>query len=227
MEDFNIALLEATVGHQKTGSVVMIGRCQPPTEGHYKVIDAMKAFIRKNKNLNLSSLPIVMIVTGENTSKDVAKNPLSAEDRIKFMRASGRANGVTFGVVDNAFNGFEAVRKLGYEPIAIAAGSDRAEKYIEMLNKYFTNDGEPITHYIVPGLERQNPDDGGDKSVKSTIEDIKDGGVLNDAEISGSMARTAIEMGFEDVFAKIVGLTKKPKLAKLMFDKIKSTMESK
>ena len=38
--------------------------------------------------------------------------------------------------------------------------------------------------------------------------------------MSGSLARRAVELGYEDVFAEIVGLEDKPALAKKMFDKI-------
>lgn len=205
-------IFEATVGFQSKKAVVMIGRMNPPTLGHYKVIDSMKAFIRKNPEYSLK--PIVVIINGAKTSEDTSKNPLNPEDRIKFMQASGKANGVTFIVAENAFAGFEAVRKLGYEPMAIAAGSDRAQKYKQMLDKYFTNDGETIEHVVLSGLERDEDADGTfDPNEKIDV-----------SKVSGSMARAAVEAGYEDVFSKIVGLENKPKVAKIMFDKIKKAM---
>lgn len=210
---------EATVGFQSGRAVVMVARCQPPTLGHYKVIDAMKAFIRNNKTAGFSATPFVVIINGAKSSENKAKNPLTPEERIKFMEASGNANGVKFLVADNAFAGFEAVRKLGFEPIAIAAGSDRAAKYLDMLDKYFTNNGEKVKHYIVPGLEREDADDDAEITAAST--DTK----IDVTKVSGSMARAAVEAGYEDVFADIVGLKSKPKLAKMMFDKIKTAMQ--
>lgn len=206
-------ILEEPIGFQTKGAVVMIGRMNPATIGHYKVIDSMKAFIRKNKHLNLSPIPIVVIIDGDKTSSDKKKNPLSAEDRIKYMEASGNANGVRYLVASNAFAGFQAVRQAGFEPIVIAAGSDRAQKYLEMLDKYFTNNGEPVKHYAVPGLTRTDPDES--NSEKN----------IDVSKVSGSMARAAVEAGYVDVFAKIVGLENKPKLAQTLFDKIKTAMQ--
>lgn len=222
-------LFEATtVGEQKARAAVAIGRFQPPTAGHYKVIDTMKAFIRKNPDLKLSATPIVVIVDGEKTSQDKKQNPLTAEERIKFMSSSGKANGVIFITAPSAFDAFEAVRQAGYEPIAVAAGSDRIKKYVGLLDKYYTKkDGSKISHVAIPGLDREGQD--GKSEQKSTamqnaLDALKSGTELDTSEVSGSMARRAVELGYEEEFAQIVGLGNKPKLAKLMFDKVKASM---
>lgn len=222
-------LFEAqTVGEQKTRAAVAIGRFQPPTAGHYKVIDTMKGFIRTNPELKLSATPIVVIVDGEKTSQDKKQNPLTPEERIKFMSSSGKANGVIFITAPSAFAAFEEVRKAGYEPIAIAAGSDRADKYVGLLNKYFTKaDGSKIEHMAIPGLERDNQEGKAEKksgAMQRALDALKSGTELDTSEVSGSMARRAVELGYEEEFAQIVGLGNKPKLAKLMFDKIKASM---
>lgn len=220
-------LFEATVGMQQKRAAVMVGRLNPPTAGHYKVIDSMKAFIRENRELKIAA-PVLVIVAGGKTSKDKSLNPLSAEERVKFIEASGRANGVIVLTAPSGFAAFEEVRKAGYEPIAVAAGSDRADQYLDLLDKYFTeSSGGKIKHVKVTGLDRENQD--GKKNIKTTamnkaLEDLKKGGVLDTAEVSGSMARRAVELGYEEEFAQIVGLEKKPKLAKLMFEKIKAAM---
>lgn len=222
---------EATVGQQKTRAAVMVGRMNPPTAGHYKVIDTMKAFIRKNPKLQLSATPIVVIVAGEKTSQDKSQNPLTADERVKFMSSSGRANGVLFITAPSAFAAFEEVRKAGYEPIAIAAGSDRADDYLEMLNKYFTTkDGSKIEHIKIPGLDREGQDGKTNNkrgAMQKALDALKQGSELDVSEVSGSMARRAAELGYEEEFAEIVGLGKKPKLAKLMFDKVKASLGTK
>lgn len=224
MEEY---IIEATVGAQKKRAAVMVARINPPTVGHYKVIDAMKAFIRDNPDLRISA-PVLVIVAGEKSGEDKEKNPLTAEERAKFIEASGRANGVKVLVAPSGFAAFEAVRRAGYEPIAVAAGSDRIDRYLELLDKYFTTqDGTKIKHVPVPGLGREGQE--GTKSDKRTtmekaLEDLKQGGTLDVAEVSGSMARRAVELGYEEEFAQIVGLEKKPKLAKLMFNKIKTSL---
>lgn len=209
MDEF---LLEETVGFQSKKAVIMVGRFQPPHAGHYKVIDNMKLFLRKNKDYSVT--PIVVVINGTKTSADKSKNPLTPEERIKFMQASGKANGVNFLISDSAFAAFEDVRKAGFEPIVIAAGSDRANKYVELLDKYFKNGDQSIDHFALPGLERTDADD---NELKSNDVDV--------SKVSGSMARAAVEAGYEDVFANIVGLSNKPKLAKLLFNKIKTSMQ--
>jgi hypothetical protein len=223
MEEY---IVEATVGMQSKRAAVMVGRLNPPTAGHYKVLDAMKTFIRTNKDLHLA-VPVLVIVAGEKTSQDKSKNPLTAEERVKFIEASGRANGVIVLTAPSGFAAFEAVRRAGYEPIAVAAGSDRADGYLEMLDKYFTEpSGGKIKHVKVTGLDRADPDDQKEKegAMNSALQDLKKGGELDVAEVSGSMARRAVELGYEDEFAEIVGLSHKPKLAKLMFDKVKASL---
>lgn len=211
-------LTESTVGAQSRNAIVMVGRMNPPHVGHYKVIDAMRRYIREHKELNLSASPIVVVIAGDKSSEDKIKNPLTAEERISFMKASGRADNVKFLISNNAFNGFEEVRKLGFEPKVIAAGSDRSTKYLEMLNKYFTDNEKPIEHFELEGLTRT---DNGEASLDSAITD----GKTNVSAASASLAREAVRLGYEDVFAKITGLEKKPKLAKILFNKIKKASE--
>lgn len=214
-------LFEETVGQQPKKAVVMVGRMNPPTAGHYKVIDLMKKFARENKGVQ----PIVVVVAGKETSKDLAKNPLSAEDRIKFMSASGKANGVKFITSGSAFAAFEDVRKAGLEPYAIAAGSDRGSKYLELLDKYFTGpDGEKLEHLIMPGLQdREDPDDEGVPS-EEVLQMAENGEDIPVHLISGSMARLAVKLGFKNAFAKILGVDRK--LSDLIFKKVEDALNT-
>lgn len=222
-------LLEALPPEQSKRVAFMIGRFQPPTSGHYKIIDKMKEFIRNNKQLNLEASPVVVIVAGEKSSEDKQKNPLTASERISFMESSGRANGVIFLTAKSAFFALGAIRDAGYEPIAIGAGTDRAENYKKMLDKGFTKpDGSPIEHVAIPGLDRtQAAIETGKEAKKSAIdnaiEKLHANGDLADEEVSGSIARRAVELDYFDEFSIITGLEKKPQLAKLMFSKLKKS----
>ena len=227
-----------TVGEQKKRVAVMVGRMNPPTRGHYKVMAAMKAFIRDNPGLNLEALPIVVIVAGEKSSADKTKNPLTADERKSFMESSGRANGVKFLIASSAFAAFEEARKAGYEPIAIAAGSDRAGGYLKMLDKYFTKkDGSTIKHQAIPGLDRDQDDEvsDGNEAFDMIARMIKDGDKIDDAQVSGTLARylaSMVKQGsdeqmFTKAFAYVVGLDKKPVLATKMMKKINDAQESK
>lgn len=223
-------LFEALPPMQAKRVAFAIGRFNPPTEGHYRVINKLKEFIRKNPELNLEATPIVVVVAGEKSSLDKSKNPLSAEDRISFMKASGRANGVIFLTAKNGSIALGIMRDNGYEPIAIGAGSDRAQGYLKLLKKsFFKPDGSELDHVIIPGLDRADVAIETKKADKETalnltLDKMKSSHSLSLEDISGSLARRAIELNYLPEFTEIVGLKNKPKLAKLMFDKIKKAM---
>lgn len=208
-------------------AAVIVGRFQPPTIGHYAIVNMVKKFIRDNPDLDLDAVPILVVVEGKETSKDLKRNPLSADERIAFMKASGKADGVRFLKANSAYNAFEEVRKAGFEPIAIAAGSDRGQNYLEMLDKYFkTKNGGQIKHRLIelPRNEEStneaiDKDAGLDDILKYTDKDIPI------SMVSASLARRAVQAGEREKFTIIVGLTDKPQLANKMFDKIKAAME--
>lgn len=204
--------------------VVVIGRFQPPTKGHYDVIGQTRKFINKNKKLNLEATPAVVIIDGTKSSTDKKRNPLTAEERISFMKASGKANGVDFFVAKNAFDAFKMLREHDFEPIAIAAGSDRIQEYMRILDKYFTDDGKAIEHYSIPLNRDSDAVDSKADSMDSTLSSMKNGEDVETDLVSGSLARRAVELGYEPEFAAIVGLEDKPALAKKMFNKIAAAL---
>jgi hypothetical protein len=144
------------------------------------------------------------------------------------MQASGNANGVRFLVAGNAYKAFEEVRKAGFEPLAIAAGSDRIDRFIELLDKHFkTQTNKTIKHVKITGLDRP-ADVSSKRATDRALADLKAGNELDDAEISGSMARAAVQNGFEEEFLKIVGLDgskKQQKLGHEMFRLLQSRLE--
>jgi hypothetical protein len=220
---------EVIPGRQKRNVVVAVGRFSPPTRGHYKLINAMKAFIRDNPDLKLDAQPVVVIISGSKTDGDKERNPLSGEERKLFMENSGRANGVKFLTAPSAFDAFAAVRKASMEPLAIAAGADRKKVYEKLLHQYFTQDGTPVKHggiainrHFVPGLDRDTDTehDDGEDYYQKVIDMINDGEAVSDEMISGSLARFAARKGEDKAFAYIVGMENKPILAKKMQQKI-------
>ena len=210
-------LLEKLEPAQSKRAVVIVGRFQPPTIGHYLLINQAKKYIRENNHLDLFTKPIVVVVDGTVSGQDKKKNPLSAEDRIYFMQHSGKANGVIFLVAKNAFDAFNQVRKAGYEPIVVGAGSDRVDGYLDMLNdKFVDNSGKKQKHYQLSGVESRNEL----KASKESLDRIKDGQV-NVSKVSGSLARRAVELDYFDEFVSITGLDKNIPAAKKMFRQIK------
>jgi len=209
---------------------VVIGRFNPPTKGHYAVINSVKKFIRENKKLGLEASPAVVIIGGSKSDADKKRNPLSVEERELFMKGSGKANGALFFSATNAFAAFGMLREKGYEPVAIAAGTDRIEDYKKMLDKYFlTPDEQPIEHHKIH-LERDEDAIETDKEAKknamdTALKSAKAGKEIDTDLVSGSLARRAVELGYEPEFAQIVGLEDKPVLAKKMFDKIAAAIK--
>lgn len=218
-----------SAGQQTRRAAVVIGRFNPPTVGHYKVLNVVKKFIRANPELELDMVPILVVIEGKETSKDKQRNPLTADERIAFMKGSGLADGVKFLKAGSAFAAFEAVRKAGFEPIAVAAGSDRGDNYLAMLNKYFkSKDGKDIKHRLIElprGGSNSKEDAGINKNaglfdiLKHMDKDIPV------SMVSASLARLAVQQNEREKFAIIVGLENKPNIANLLFNKIKKAME--
>lgn len=222
-------LFEAVPPPGKKKVALVIGRFSPPTKGHYAVINKVKQFIRDNPKLGLEMVPIVAVIGGSKSDLDKAKNPLTVDERILFMNGSGQADGVKFIKAKNAFEAMTKLREDDMEPIAIAAGSDRIQDYVRILNQYFkTSDDKPITHYKI-NLDRdddavETDADEKQKKMDATLDSMKQGEELETDLVSGSLARRAVELGYEEEFAKIVGMESKPALAKKMYDKIKAAM---
>jgi hypothetical protein len=78
----------------------------------------------------------------------------------------------------------------------------------------------------VPDLERDQDEEvsSGDNASAMIIRMINDGDEVDDAQISGSLARYAVKNDEKKAFAYLVNLDKKPALADKMFDKIKKAM---
>lgn len=192
---------------------VVIGRFNPPTIGHYHLINSMSKWIRKHPDLNLQAHPIVIVIEGTESSKDKKRNPLSAADRIKYMTASGQVKGVKYVVSKNVFSAFRTLREDGLEPIAVGAGSDRSEEYKEILDKYFNKaDGSKITHYVM-NVDRDEDEDS----------PFSDGEIEID-KVSATQARDATRQGDLQKFSSITGLS--GETAKSMFNQIKDAMSS-
>jgi len=220
-------LFEAEIpGYQPRKVAVTLGRMNPPTRGHYKVINSLKAFIRDNPKLGLDATPVVVIVAGSKTDEDKKRNPLSGEERKAFMEGSGKANGVKFLIAPNAFAAFGKVREEGMEPIAFAAGEDRAANYQKMLDKYFLQDEKPVKHHAIK-LDRDfdSEHDDGEGYFAKVIQMINDGDEVDDSQISGSLARHAAREGEAKAFAYITGLEKKPALAAKLLKKVKGAQD--
>lgn len=196
-------------GKQKKTAVIVVGRFQPPTLGHARIIDAAKKAFRKQKYDAI----VICIIAGKNTSKDKAKNPLSASQRKFYVEHSTFTKGTKVITATNAFDAFMKCRDLGYEPMCVVGGKDddtiedRAETFKKILDKYVTeDDGTPIIHKAIT-VEREPGADGA-------------------LGMSGSIARAAVLADKFDDFSEMVSFDNK-ELAQKLFDDIKKSMEKK
>lgn len=211
--------------YKTKGAAVVLGRFSPPHRGHYALFNKVKKWIKNNPELNLYPLPIVLVIAGKKTSEDKQKNPLEPKDRISMMQSSKLADGVKFLTASTAFEAFEKVREAGFEPIAVATGTDRQEQYIDMLDKYFKNNEKPVKHYSInlertePGIGAENKQAALDDVLKYTDKDIPI------ELISGSLVRRAVQQNELEKFKILTGL--QSDAADIMFKKIKRSLEGK
>lgn len=196
---------------QEKSAVIVVGRFQPPTLGHSKLINEAKKAWREGKYDTI----IVFIVEGKETSKDKKQNPLSGKSRAYYLKHSKFSKGLQFAVVGSAFDAFIRCRELGFEPMCVVGGKfvkgeteeNRAEGYKKLLDKYFKDEnGDEIDHKAIT-LERNQHSEGIDG-------------------ISGSTVRAAVLADrFED-FCDMVGLETE-KLERKMFDELKKALTEK
>lgn len=230
MQDEELILLEDMPSIQTKLAAVFIGRCSPPTAGHYKVINQMANVIRtynkEHEGSPLETTPVIAIVVGKNTSKDKSRNPLSYDDIVKVMKAAGQIdNKAIFIKAESAFDALVKCREKGYEPILVFGGSDRGNDkgspYKDILDNYFvTKNNKKIKHEFI-STERNNAADLGNEAQETLLHMIEKDGEVDVSEVSGTLARKAVAMGLHRAFAVITGLSGKKEIADIVFNKVK------
>lgn len=228
-------LLEEMPIMQKLKAAAFIGRIQPPHIGHYKVINEMVKTIRSynkdNPTAKLETTPLIVIIRGKKSSKNLKRNPLDSETIIKIMKASGLIDSkAIFIEANSAFDAFKRIRTSGFEPILIFGGSDRGTKdessYKDMLDKYFVDeDGNKIDHQFI-SFKRNDAAELNDEAQETLLNMIEKDGEIDAEIVSGTLARKAVKMGLHKAFASIVGLESKPEIAKIAFNKVLQGMEN-
>jgi len=109
-------------------AVIAWGRMNPPTIGHQKVIDVLKATAQK---LNGEA---ILFVT---QTQDKKKNPLSFAEKIHFTQEF--FPGVTLSKdtsIKTIIQALEKLQKSGYKNVVVIAGSDRVPQYQDLIDKY-------------------------------------------------------------------------------------------
>jgi cytidyltransferase-like protein len=104
-------------------AVYAVGRFQPPTIGHAKLIQTVK---------DAGGDAFVFVSSSKPSGKEAAKNPLTSAEKIKYLKLMF-PSGVTFidtAQCDPACGGplaaYYHLKEDGYTDITLVAGSDRA-----------------------------------------------------------------------------------------------------
>ena len=103
------------------------GRFNPPTVGHEKLIEKVHAVSKGTYRVYASQ------------SVDAKKNPLSYNDKIKFLRKMfpRHARSIISDVkIRTAFDALDSLYEQGYRQVTFVVGSDRVEEFDKTLNKY-------------------------------------------------------------------------------------------
>lgn len=109
-------------------AVVTFGRANPPTSGHRKLVQAVNREARRRGGDAFVFL---------SHSQDPAKNPLSYEQKIKWLKKSTKFPESI--VKSNAKNFFEVMTQVydkGYEELVVVVGADRISEFENLANKY-------------------------------------------------------------------------------------------
>lgn len=124
MKSFKEYLLE-----EKSKEVVFtFGRFNPPTVGHEKLIEKV-ASVAKGNNYRIYA----------SQSSDPKKNPLTYEQKVKFMRKMFPKHGRNIILSKNVKTAINALVELydqGFTKVTMVVGSDRVEEFKKLLNTY-------------------------------------------------------------------------------------------
>ncbi len=181
--------------------VMIFGRFNPPTTGHELLVD---------KSFNLAKKLGAEHAIFTSKTNDPKKNPLSINDKIKFMKLSfpKHKNHIyhpdVIGIKTPA-DVLEWLSENGYEELHFMVGSDRVKSFEGMINSMQKKGYTKFKRVVVVSAGERDPD----------ADDV--------SGMSASKMRGFVEKGDFDSFAK--GTPMNSKDAKGMFDKLKKGME--
>ena len=125
MKKFSEFVKEATSGKQ---IVFAFGRFNPPTNGHEKLMDKV-ASVSKGGQYRIYA----------SQSTDPKKNPLTYDEKIKFMRKMFPKHARSIIADKSTKTAIDVITKLyeeGYGKVTMVVGSDRVSEFETLLNKY-------------------------------------------------------------------------------------------
>ena len=176
-------------------AVVTFGRMNPPTVGHQKVVDKVKAEATKQ-----GATPYVYL----SHSQDKKKNPLDYNTKLNTARKAFGSS-VTRSDARTIIEVMVELQKK-HKEVTVIAGSDRVAEFKKLLNTY---NGKDFTFdkITVKSAGQRDPDAEGAQGMSAT------------------KMRTAAQSGDFDSFKTGVPSALKDADIKKMYNKIRSVME--
>lgn len=137
--------------------IISFSRMNPVTIGHLKLMNKMVELGRKYK-----ATPMLYL----SHTQDKKKNPLSYEDKYKFVKACA-PNGLTVvnSTAKTIFDVAKEVARLGVRQLILVAGADRVNEF-SRLNKYKEEIG--IEEFSVVSAGERDPDAGDVTGMSAT-----------------------------------------------------------
>jgi len=183
--------------------VITVGRMQPPTAGHEKVVDKVHEVAKKHNATHHVYL---------SGSHDAKKNPLSPESKVKHAKnafpkthVSALAKGET-----PLHAAAKAQKETGAHHLHVVVGSDRVKSTHDLLHKY-NNVKEKHGHYNYKSI-----------TVHSSGErDENDKGT---AGVSGTKMREHAASGNEKEFHKGLPSKMKPEHKSALYHDLRKSM---
>lgn len=177
--------------------VLSFGRFNPPTAGHERLLNALKATAGEKSDYNVFV----------SHSQDKKKNPLSSYKKVQIMRAmfpAHAANIIYDQSVRTIVQTLQSASRRGYKKVTLVAGSDRLEEFELLVHKYnkieFTFD---FVQVVSAG------------SRSSSSSDAV-------AAISSSIARAAAVKGDFERFSQLTPRASAGELTKMLYNEVRS-----
>ena len=176
-------------------TVITFGRMNPPTVGHQKVVDKVKAEAKKQ-----GAMPHVYL----SHSQDKKKNPLDYNTKLKSSRKAFGSS-VTRSRARTIIEVMVELEKMRHKEVTVIVGSDRVREFKTLLNKY---NGKDFTFdkISVMSAGQRDPDAEGASGMSAT------------------KMRTAAQTGDYKSFKKGAPTALSDRDVKVMYDKIRSEM---
>lgn len=179
-------------------AVLAFGRMNPPTTGHEKLI---KKVSDEAKKRNASAHVFV------SHTQDKKKNPLSQEDKIKYVKKVAPEEVNVRGSSKENPTPLHAAKQLhdeGHQHLVIVAGEDRAQELHDRISKY---NGHP-DHYNFKSISvvssgQRDPDAEGEEGMSGTK--MREHAKANDHESFKSGLPKALHPHAKEIMSKVRG----------------------